>query len=93
MTMKPDQVPMLWTSRGNLPISQLRYEEQWINNGEILALQRFYFDTDGVLVSNSFHGYLLTPSLWTKVKRWVKSRNLKQVILNGQSVAATPGSV
>lgn len=62
--MSDQQVPLMWTKNGNVPVESLRYEEQWVLDGDVLALKRNYYDkANGELVSNSFHGFALPPEV------------------------------
>ena len=49
--------PLMYTSRGNVPIDSLRYEHEWVVNDEIIVLHERWFADDGELVKNNFHGY------------------------------------
>jgi hypothetical protein len=53
-----NETPLVYTSKGNVPADSLRYEEQWVLDGDVFALLRRYYDKEsGELVSNSFHGF------------------------------------
>jgi hypothetical protein len=47
-------VPLIYTSKGNVPIASLRYEHKWEDNDRYTALHEFWFDGDEI-VKNSTH--------------------------------------
>ena len=49
--------PLIWTSRGNLPISSLTYRHEWINNENETTLVEEYRLGDEI-VKRSVHVYL-----------------------------------
>ena len=66
-----NEAPLVFTSKGNVPADTLRYEEKWVIDGDALALRRDYFDASDELVSNSFHGLLLSPELRDAMARYL----------------------
>ncbi len=47
--------PLMWTARGNLPLSSLRYEHQWTDSPEEITFAEAWYAADGVLVKNNVH--------------------------------------
>lgn len=56
-----DETPLIYTSKGNVPIDSLRYEHEWENNDEMVILKERWFDQSGELVKNNFHGLSKKP--------------------------------
>lgn len=52
-----NDIPLIWTSKGNLPIADLRYEYFWEDSPEALKFTESYFLGDE-LVKSSSHLYL-----------------------------------
>ncbi len=53
------ETPLIYTSRGNVPIDSLRYEHEWVDTPQMLILHERWFDKDsGELVKNNSHGYV-----------------------------------
>ena len=49
-----NEEPLIWTSKGNVPLASLTYKHQWIDNpGEIVLLEQ-WFDGEE-LVKNHVH--------------------------------------
>jgi len=48
--------PLIYTARGNLPVSSLRYEHVWEDTPDALFFKEFWFAEDGELVKNNCHG-------------------------------------
>jgi hypothetical protein len=44
--------PLIFTSKGNVPISTLRYEHRWQDNEKFTMLQEFWFDGDEIVKNN-----------------------------------------
>jgi len=51
---KVSTVPLIYTSKGNVPVDSLRYEHKWEDNDRYIALHEFWFDGDEI-VKNSTH--------------------------------------
>jgi len=51
------QEPLIWTSRGNLPVSSLKREEGWIDNEKETTFFEQYI-LDGEIVRRSVHVFL-----------------------------------
>lgn len=52
---KVDEIPMIWTARGNLPIASLEYSTEWIEvPGSYTKLIETY-KLDGEIVRQSAH--------------------------------------
>lgn len=47
--------PLIWTSKGNVPISSLRYEHRWEDTPDETTFSEFWFAEDGELVKNNCH--------------------------------------
>jgi hypothetical protein len=52
-----DQVPLIFTSKGNLPIDSLQYRHEWTNTDEEISFVEEYL-LDGEVVKRSVHLYL-----------------------------------
>lgn len=52
-----EQVPLIWTKNGNVPIASLGYEESWQITDEIIILTEVWRDETGELVKNNVHIY------------------------------------
>lgn len=50
-------VPLIYTARGNLPISELTLETQWTVNSDFIKLVERYRAADGEVVRESAHVY------------------------------------
>ncbi len=48
-------VPLIWTSLGNVPLSSLKYEHQWVETPEEITFMERWFDEYGELVKNNCH--------------------------------------
>jgi len=49
------ETPLIWTSRGNVPVNSLRYEHRWSDGEDVLKLEEFWYAEDGELVKNNCH--------------------------------------
>jgi hypothetical protein len=50
--------PLIWTSRGNLPISALKYEVMWEDHSpQYMKFCERYLAEDGEVVKESAHAY------------------------------------
>ena len=47
--------PLIYTSRGNLPIADLTYSTHWQDTGDAVTLAEEYRDSDGEIVRRSVH--------------------------------------
>lgn len=61
--------PLIWTTKGNLPVSQLRYETAWHDGADHVAFRERYYLGDEV-VKESVHvlkreGAALAPTQGT----------------------------
>lgn len=54
----PDETPLIWTARGNLPIDDLDYSTRWEQKDDSLALVETY-RLGGEVVRESVHVYAL----------------------------------
>ena len=49
--------PLIWTSKGNLPMSSLQYESRWENTDTYIKFCERY-TLDGEIVKESAHVYI-----------------------------------
>jgi hypothetical protein len=49
--------PLIYTSRGNLPIASLAYSHRWENTDDYLKFVETYKASDGEVVRESVHVY------------------------------------
>lgn len=47
--------PLIWTTRGNVPVDSLRYEHRWEDTEQETTFTEFWFAEDGELVKNNCH--------------------------------------
>lgn len=47
--------PLIFTSKGNVPIASLKYEYVWEVNEDYIKFVERYFDSDGEVVKESAH--------------------------------------
>lgn len=47
-----NDTPLIYTSKGNLPIDSLRYEHQWTDNEDYTAFEERWFLGDEVVKNN-----------------------------------------
>lgn len=47
--------PLIWTSRGNLPIASLRYETYWENTDNYVKFVERYYAANGEIVKEGAH--------------------------------------
>jgi hypothetical protein len=47
--------PLIWTSKGNVPLASLTYAHQWIDNEDRIVLMESWTDASGELVKNNVH--------------------------------------
>lgn len=51
-----NEEPLIWTSKGNLPISSLEYRTEWINSEDFITFSEYHL-LDGEIVKASTHAY------------------------------------
>ena len=57
--MKTFDQPMIWTSRGNVPLSDVEQEIEWrVSNDQVVFIERYRLD--GEVVKESTHVKILT---------------------------------
>lgn len=56
------EVPLIWTSKGNLPIASLEYKAEWFDTDEYIKLVETHL-LDGEVVKQSAHVYGKRPML------------------------------
>ncbi len=54
------ETPLIWTSKGNLPIEDLRYETLWNNQDQYISFTENYY-LDDELIKSSTHVYSKNP--------------------------------
>ena len=47
--------PLIWTSKGNVPIASLRYEPFWEETDEYIKHVERYYDASGEIVKEGAH--------------------------------------
>jgi glucan biosynthesis protein len=57
--MSNSEVPLVYTSKGNVPESTLKYQHQWIKNDEFIQFLEYWTDETGEVVKNNVHVYAL----------------------------------
>lgn len=55
--MKNKEVPLIWTSKGNLPVDILKHTTRWEEDETIIRFTETYF-LDGEIVKSSSHIYV-----------------------------------
>ncbi len=55
--MQPQDTPLIWTTRGNLPVSDLTYATRWEDTPDYIKFVETYTAADGVVVKESAHVY------------------------------------
>lgn len=55
--MKKEEIPMIWTSKGNLPIEILKHITKWEEEEGFIKFTESYF-LDGEIVKSSSHIYV-----------------------------------
>lgn len=57
-----NEVPLIYTSRGNLPIDSLDYSTEWTFEDKAIVFTEMHKDkTDGTVVRKAVHIQLLAP--------------------------------
>ena len=49
--------PLIWTSKGNVPVSTLTYQTAWDVKDEYIKFMERYLDASGEVVKESAHVY------------------------------------
>jgi hypothetical protein len=49
--------PLIWTSKGNVPIDSLTYKHGWVDTEKYIAFEERWYDATGELVKNNTHAY------------------------------------
>ena len=50
-----EDTPLIYTSKGNVPIDTLRYEHRWSETEDYVSFEEIWYDQSGELVKNSRH--------------------------------------
>lgn len=74
--------PLIWTSKGNLPVESLTYEHSWLETGKELIFQECWRDETGEVVKNNAHMYVLP----VKPKRKPRKTSDVTVRLSGAGI-------
>jgi hypothetical protein len=53
--------PLIYTSKGNVPIDSLRYEHKWIDTKDETTLVEFWFDASDEVVKKNVHMFGRKP--------------------------------
>lgn len=64
-----NEIPLIWTSKGNLPIADLRYETSWEVTPDYIKLIENYYDSTDELVKSSAHVYSIKPLESTAIQQ------------------------
>ncbi len=48
-------VPLIWTSKGNVPLSSLKYEHRWEETPDEVTFEERWYDEAGEVVKNNCH--------------------------------------
>lgn len=62
-----NETPMIYTSRGNLPIESLEYSTEWEFTENSIVFKEIHKAADGEIVRKAVHIQLLSPQV-TKVE-------------------------
>ncbi len=54
--------PLIFTSKGNVPVASLAYETAWDVNPDYVKFVERYRDASGEVVKESAHVYVLKPA-------------------------------
>jgi hypothetical protein len=79
------ETPLIWTSKGNVPIASLRYEQGWREERDYFVHEQLWFDGTGELVKRDAHllGKPPVKNLMQRFWRWLRQmlprRNLPVV--------------
>lgn len=58
-----DEVPLIWTAKGNLPVSTLKVQALWQDNPDNIVFTEQYIEiASGELVKSSTHVYVKPPT-------------------------------
>ena len=55
------ETPLIYTSRGNLPIDSLEYSTQWTFENNAIVFTEIHKASDGEIVRKAVHIQLLAP--------------------------------
>jgi hypothetical protein len=58
--MAIEEAPLIWTTKGNLPVESLVYETAWMDAAEFIQFKETY-TLDGEIVRESSHVYSKKP--------------------------------
>ncbi len=47
--------PLIYTSKGNVPLASLKYEHRWEDTPDEVTFSEFWYAEDGELVKNNCH--------------------------------------
>lgn len=69
-----DQVPLIWTKNGNVPVADLEYVKEWKITDKLIIFAEAWKDAAGEVVKNNVHVY---------AKEGLPSMGVEQAILPG----------
>lgn len=52
-----DEIPLIWTTKGNLPVASLQYHHSWTETSDEISFVEEY-SLDGEVVKRNVHVYL-----------------------------------
>jgi hypothetical protein len=50
-------VPLIYTSKGNVPVESLSYEKDWLIDDDLIVFTEVWRDDTGAIVKNNVHMY------------------------------------
>jgi hypothetical protein len=50
-----NETPLIWTSKGNVPIDSLTYQHKWIDDPQEVTFLEAWIDESGEVVKNNCH--------------------------------------
>lgn len=53
----PTAEPLIFTSKGNVPVASLTYQTGWVVNDDFIKFSERYLDASGEVVKESAHVY------------------------------------
>jgi hypothetical protein len=71
-----NETPLIWTSKGNVPIESLRYEQGWREEADFFVHEQCWYDASGELVKRDAHllGKPRPSTRWQRIARWVRTK-------------------
>jgi hypothetical protein len=53
------ETPLIWTSKGNVPVDSLKYENNWQITDEVIVFAEAWRDDTGAIVKNNVQMYAI----------------------------------